>query len=84
MDLFNKNQIFGAVLFFAGVMILTFCNKYERSVDEKLRDPKLRWSVIDGNKNAMLKEKSFRGTVMTVIGLGSAVYGFVLFLMNFN
>ena len=84
MDLINQNQIFGAALFFAGVSILTFCNKYERRMDEKLKDSKLRWSVIDGNKNALLKQKSFRGTLMTAIGLGSAATGFILFMMNFN
>ena len=84
MDLINQNQIFGAVLFFAGVILLTFCNKYERHMDEKLRDPKLRWSVIDGNKNILLKQKSFRGALMTVIGFGSAASGFILFMMNFN
>ena len=82
MDFINQNQIFGAILFVAGAFILTFCNKYERHMDEKLKDPKLRWAVIDGNKNALLKQKSFRGTLMTVIGLGMAGAGFVLVLMN--
>ena len=82
MDLFNKSQIVGVVLFFAGSGILTFCNRYERKVDEKLKDPKIRWAVLDGNKNTLIKEKSVRGTVMTLMGVGMALYGIVLFLKN--
>jgi hypothetical protein len=38
--------------------------------------------VLDGNKNTMIKEKSVRGTVMTLMGVGMALYGIVLFLKN--
>ena len=82
MDLINKEQIVGIVLFLIGSGILTFCNRYEREVDVKLKDPKVRWAVIDGNKNTLVKEKTVRGTVMALIGVGAALYGLFLFFAN--
>ena len=82
MDFINKDQLVGMLLFFMGSGILTFCNRYEREVDVKLRDPKNRWAIIEGNKNVLLKEKNFRGTVMTLIGLGASIYGLFIFFTN--
>jgi len=82
MDFINKTQLMGIVLFLIGSGILTYCNRYERETDAKLKDPKIRWAVIDGNKDALLKQKNFRGNIMTVVGFGVAIYGFILFLTN--
>lgn len=82
MDFTNKNQILGVALFLVGSWILTLCRQYENKLDEKFKDPKTRWAVIDGNKNTALKQKSLRGTIMTVVGLAMALYGIVLFLIN--
>lgn len=82
MGYLGAEQIIGAILFFVGTGILTLCNRYERGIDEKLKDPKVRWAVIDGNKNTLARQKSRWGTLMTLAGVSSAIYGAVLFLSN--
>ena len=57
---FNDDQILGAVLFFAGLALLSWCAKVERVEKAKMRDPKLKWAYIDadGKKRLVCLENS--------------------------
>ncbi len=84
--IFNEDQILGAVLFFAGIALLSWCSKVERIELAKMRDPKLKWAYIDaeGKKRGEVRKRNMRSIVLTLIGGGMALYGFLSFLMNVN
>ena len=83
-DFFNEKQIIGMVLFFAGIGLLTWCSKVEREQLAKMRDPRVKWSYIDaeGKKRDEVKKRNLRSTLVTLIGGGMALYGFLSFLAN--
>lgn len=85
-EYFNENQIFGAVLFFIGVVLLTWLAKVERKQLIKMRDPKLKWSYIDaeGKRQDEVRHRRRRSTIVTLIGGGLALYGLIDFLVNFK
>lgn len=74
----------GVGFFLLGVFLLNWCAKMERRDYQILRDPKLKWEMIDKDKKRTrdLKRQSMRGTIMTLTGLGCAIYGAVTFFMN--
>ena len=78
----NTEQILGIALFFAGSFILKLCSDWERKQREELRDSKNRWVLYGKRKTDMLVPTTSRGTLLTLVGGGLAVYGFILFLMN--
>ncbi|NIQ00166.1 MAG: hypothetical protein GWM98_06845 [Nitrospinaceae bacterium] len=84
LGIFNSDQILGAVMFFAGIGLLTWCSNVERKQMIKMRDPKLKWSYIDseGKKRDEVKKRNLRSTAITIIGGGMALYGFISFLAN--
>jgi len=81
---FNGDQILGAVLFFAGLALLSWCAKVERVEKAKMRDPKLKWAYIDaeGKKRDEVRKMQRRSIIVNIVGGGMALYGFVSFLMN--
>ena len=81
---FNDDQILGAVLFFAGLALLSWCAKVERVEKAKMRDPKLKWAYIDaeGKKRDEVRKMQRRSIIVNIVGGGMALYGFVSFLMN--
>lgn len=83
-EYFNENQIIGAVLFVVGFIILTWCSKVEHKQMVKMRDPRVKWSYIDseGKKRDEVKKRNLRSTLLTIIGGGMAVYGFISILVN--
>lgn len=83
-DFFNENQIFGAVLFIAGLALLSWCARVERVELAKMRDPKLKWAYIDadGKKRDEVKKRNRRSIIVTLVGGGMALYGFLDFLSN--
>jgi hypothetical protein len=83
-EFFNEGQIFGAVLFIAGVALLSWCAKVERVEMAKMRDPKLKWAYIDaeGKKRDEVKKRNRRSIIVTIVGGGMALYGFIDFLAN--
>ncbi len=83
-DYITEEQIFGLIFFVAGVFLLNLCAKWERKDYLVARDPKLKWEYIDkdSNRQAEVRQKSTRGWIMTLIGLGLALYGAVTFFMN--
>jgi len=81
---FNEDQILGAVLFFAGLALLSWCAKVERVEKAKMRDPKLKWAYIDaeGKKRGEVRKMQRRSIIVNIVGGGMALYGFVSFLTN--
>jgi hypothetical protein len=83
-DFFNEGQILGAVLFFGGLALLSWCAKVERVEKAKMRDPKLKWAYIDaeGKKRGEVKKMHRRSIIVNLVGGGMAVFGLLSFLMN--
>jgi len=83
-EFFNEDQILGAVLFFAGMALLTWCAKVESVEKAKMRDPKLKWAYIDaeGKKRDELRKMQRRSIIINLIGGGMAVFGLLSFLAN--
>ncbi len=82
--MFNEDQIVGAVLFFLGIGILSWCTKVEKKQYVQMRDPKMKWAYIDaeGKKRGEVKKRNTRSIVLTLLGGGLALYGFLDFLGN--
>ena len=81
---FNENQILGATLFFVGIALLSWCSRVERAEMAKMRDPKLKWAYIDadGKKRDEVRKRNRRSIIVTLLGGGMALYGFVDYLRN--
>jgi prolipoprotein diacylglyceryltransferase len=81
---FNDDQILGAVLFFVGLALLSWCAKVERVEKAKMRDPKLKWAYIDaeGKKRDEVRKMQRRSIIINIVGGGMALYGFLSFLAN--
>ena len=81
-DYLSKDQIPGAVLFVVGMALLSWCTSVERKEMIKMRDPRLKWSYIDaeGKKRGEVKKRNARSIIITLVGGGMALYGFVSFL----
>ena len=83
-EFFNESQIPGAVLFFIGIILLTWLSKVEGKQMAKMRDPKLKWAYIDadGMKRDEVRLRTRRSLIITVVGGGMALFGFIDFLLN--
>ncbi len=83
-EFFNGDQILGAILFFAGIALLSWCAKVERMEMAKMRDPKLKWAYIDaeGKKKGEVKKMKRRSIIVNLVGVGMAIYGLLSFLGN--
>jgi len=83
-EFFKEDQILGAVLFFAGMALLSWCAKVERVEKAKMRDPKLKWAYIDaeGKKRDEVRKMQRRSIIVNLVGGGMALYGFLSFLIN--
>ena len=83
-EYFSEDQILGAVLFVVGIALLSWCSKVEHKQLAKMRDPRLKWAYIDaeGKKRDEVRKRSARSLIVTLIGGGMAVYGFISFLAN--
>jgi len=77
-----KEQILGIVCFISGIFLLVWCTRIEREEQIASRDPKEKWSFIDGEREEEVSKRKFRGLMMTLIGSGLAVFGFISFLLN--
>lgn len=83
-EYFNEGQILGAVLFIVGIALLSWCARVERKQMAKMRDPKLKWAYIDadGMKRGEVRLRTRRSLIITVVGGGMALFGFIDFLLN--
>lgn len=83
-EYFNEGQVLGAVLFIVGIALLSWCARVERKQMAKMRDPKLKWAYIDadGMKRDEVRLRTRRSLIITVVGGGMALFGFIDFLLN--
>jgi hypothetical protein len=79
MDFITIEQVWSVVIFFVGSIILNTCSKWEREDQAILQDPRNRYGR---RKSDMVKPKSLRGTLMTILGSGLCLGGMILFLMQ--
>ncbi len=79
MDMLVVEQIWAIVLFFLGGFVLNTCSRLERKEQEFFKDPKNRYGK---RKSDVVKPKSLRGTLMTLVGTGLCLGGMVLFMMH--
>jgi hypothetical protein len=81
-DYIVGDQILGLVFLVIGVLILTWCARIDRKAFLKRRDPKEKWSYIDGEKEDEVSQNKFRGFIMMLIGASMSIFGLVSFLIN--
>ncbi|MCH8207968.1 MAG: hypothetical protein IIA62_02755 [Nitrospinae bacterium] len=77
-----KEQILGIILFVSGIILLTWCSRIEREDEKSRRDPAEKWSFIDGERDAEVAKRNIRGLLMTLVGAGMAIFGFISFILN--
>ena len=79
-----KEQILGIICLILGAGVLTFCARIERKDQKERRDPKNKWSYIDGEKEGEVAKQNIRGIFLTLVGVVMAVFGLVSFMLNIN
>lgn len=79
MDILVIEQVWAIVLFFLGGFVLNTCSRWERKEQEFYKDPKNRYGK---RKSDVIKPKTLRGTLMTLIGTGLCLGGMILFMMH--
>ncbi len=77
-----KEQILGIILFVSGIILLMWCSRIERADEQSRRDPAEKWSFIDGERDAEVSKRNIRGLLMTLVGAGMAIFGFISFILN--
>ncbi|MEE8126987.1 MAG: hypothetical protein V3T45_00400 [Nitrospinaceae bacterium] len=83
-ELFNDDQLLGAILFFGGIALLSWCAKVERVEKAKMRDPKLKWAYLDadGKMRGEFRKMQRRSIIVNIVGIGMAIFGLLSFLGN--
>ena len=83
-ELFNDDQLLGAILFFGGIALLSWCAKVERVEKAKMRDPKLKWAYLDadGKLSGEVRKMQRRSIIVNIVGIGMAIFGLLSFLGN--
>ena len=79
MDIISVQQVIGIVMVFVGGGVLTFCSNMARRDQAMWKDPRMRYGR---RKSDVLPPSTFKGTVLTVIGLLIALGGMLLILMD--
>ncbi|PIQ97397.1 MAG: hypothetical protein COV67_04395 [Nitrospinae bacterium CG11_big_fil_rev_8_21_14_0_20_56_8] len=79
----NDNQLWGAIMFVAGVMLLNVCNQKERKEQAKWKDPKFKWQRLQDNEAAP-KSATLPNALMTVTGAMLSFGGIVFFIMGWS
>ena len=72
----------GLAFMILGVGILIWCSKMDRKDFLKRRDPKEKWSFIDGEKDSEVTKQKVRGYILMLVGAGLAMFGLISFLIN--
>ncbi len=81
-DFIVADQIMGLAFMILGVGILIWCSKMDRKDFLKRRDPKEKWSFIDGEKDEEVTKQKVRGYILMLVGVGLAMFGLISFLIN--
>ena len=79
MDALVTEQIWALVMFALGSVILSTCSNWEREEQALAKDPRNRYGK---RKSDIVKPKTLRGTLMTLLGTGLCLGGMILFLLH--
>jgi len=78
MDFLAVEQIWAVVMFFFGSIILNICSKWERKDQAILKEAK----SYGRRKSDIVKPRTLRGTLMTLLGAGLCLGGMIIFLLH--
>jgi hypothetical protein len=83
-EFFNEDQIFGAILFFGGIALLSWCARVERVEKAKMRDPKLKWAYLDadGKLRGEVKKMKIRSIIVNIVGVSMGIFGILSVVWN--
>ena len=80
MDFLVVEQVWAAVMFLLGSIILNTCSKWERKDQAILKEAK----SYGRRKSDIVKPRTFRVTVMTLLGAGLCLTGMMLFVLHLS
>ena len=78
MDFLVVEQVWAVVIFLLGSFILSTCSKWEKKDQAILKESK----SYGRRKSDMVKPRTFRGAVMTLLGAGLCLGGMILFMLH--
>ena len=78
MDSLVAQQVWAVVMFVLGSFILKTCSKWERADQATLKEAK----SYGRRETDIVKPRTLRGTIMTVLGCGLCLGGMILFLLH--
>ena len=78
MDFLAVEQVWALVMFFLGSIILNICSKWEKRDQAILKESK----SYGRRKSDMVKPRTFRGTIMTLLGGVLCLGGMILFVIH--
>ena len=78
MDFLVVEQVWALAMFFLGSTILSTCSKWEKEEQTILKESK----SYGRRKSDLVKPRTFRGAVMTLLGAGLCLGGMILFMLH--
>ena len=78
MDFLAVEQVWALAMFFLGSTILSTCSKWEREDQAILKESK----SYGRRKSDLVKPRTLRGAVMTLLGVGLCLGGMILFMLH--
>ena len=78
MDFLVVEQVWALAMFFLGSTILSTCSKWEKEDQAILKEAK----SYGRRKSDIVKPRTLRGTLMTLLGAGLCLGGMILFLLH--
>ena len=78
MESLVAEQVWAVVMFVLGSFILNTCSKWERAGQAVLKEAK----SYGRRKSDIVKPRTLRGTLMTLLGAGLCLGGMIIFLLH--
>ena len=78
MESLVAEQVWAIVMFVLGSFILNTCSKWERADQAVLKESK----SYGRRKSDLVKPRTLRGTIMTILGAGLCLGSMILFVIH--
>ena len=78
MDALVAQQVWAVVMFVLGSFLLKTCSRWERADQAALKEAK----SYGRRESDIVKPRTLRGTIMTVLGGGLCLGGMILFVIH--
>ena len=78
MDFLAVELVWALAMFFLGSTILSTCSKWEKEDQTILKESK----SYGRRKSDLVKPRTLRGAVMTLLGVGLCLGGMILFMLH--